>query len=149
MEPPQQEASDRRLEDALASTGAEDPRPRCRERLRELRNAREEAYAEAVRDYGEAVTHRIAEEAADPLACWLEFGARLAGRLHRGRTVILDGSGKARDFAPPASWQQLILHLPDDRSVRALPVSLPPELTAAQSAALELLVAGRVRRQEG
>jgi len=148
MEPPIQEISDRRLEEALGATGAEDPRPLCRERLRELRNAREDAYSEAVRDYGETVTRRIAEEGADPLACWLEFGARLAERLHRGRTVVLDGTGKAREFAPPASWQQLILHLPDDRTVRALPVVVPPEPTSAQSAALDLLVAGRVRRQE-
>jgi len=149
MGPPLQETADRKLQEALDATGAEDPRPRCRERLRELRTSREDAYAEAVRDYGETVTRRIAEEAADPLGCWLEFGARLAGRLHRGRTVILDDSGKARDYAPPASWRQLILHLPDDRSVRALAVAVPPEPTPAQSAALDLLVAGRVRRQEG
>jgi len=149
MEPEMQEISDRRLEEALEATGAQDPRPLCRERLRELRNAREVAYVEAVRDYGETVTRRIAEEGADPLACWLEFGARLAGTLHRGRTVTLDASGMARDYAPPASWEELILHLPDDRSVRALPVAIPPEPTPAQSAALDLLVAGRVRRQEG
>jgi len=149
MEPPMQEISDRRLEEALEATGAEDPRPLCRERLRELRSVREDAYSEAVRDYGDTVTRRIAEEAADPLVCWLEFGARLAGRLHHGRTVILDGSGKARDYAPPASWQQLILHLPDDRSVRALPVAIPPKTTPAQSAALDLLVAGRVRHPDG
>ncbi len=145
MDPELQALAEQRLDAHLRETGAEDPRPRCRELLRELRTLREEAYADALREYAEEVTAQVAAEGGDPLAPWLAFTARVAARLHPGRTVRIDGEGRAEDFSPPARSDDLLLHLPDAKGLRALLVGSPREMRPAQAATVELLVHGKVR----
>ena len=144
-----QEEADRLLDRALAETGVPDPREPYRALLRELKERKGEEYEAAVKEYRESVLRGIAEEGADPLERWLSYGCGLAQRLYAGRTVVLDGTGRALPYAPPPSWKEMILHLPDDRKARAVLVSSPPEPTPAQTAAVELLVHGRLRIAAG
>jgi hypothetical protein len=140
-----QAQADERLESALAASGARDPRPECREVLRGIRRRDESEYAAAVAEYRESVVRPIAEQGADPIGTWIDFGVRLADRLAPGRTVIVDPAGRAADYAAPPSPSGLILHLPRERAGRAIPVALPAEPTGAQRATLELLAHGRVK----
>jgi hypothetical protein len=140
-----QAEAERLLEEALKQTGARDPREPCRALLRDLKDRSPSDYEQAVTEYRERVVRGIASEGADPLVRWIEFGCATVQRLNPGRTIVVDETGKAAPFAPPPSWRQLILHLPDDRKSRALLVSSPAVTTAAQSATIELLVQGRFR----
>jgi len=135
--------ADRRLEDALAATGARDPREFYRERLRELKQVNPEGYAEAVAFYRDELIPEVASGAGDPLAAWTEYGRRLAEALAPGRTVAVDGTGRAHAYESPAPQDHLILHLPGGRGGRALLVGLPSELTPAQRATYDVLVSGR------
>jgi hypothetical protein len=148
MDPDTQAAADRRLEEALAATGARDPRPACREALREIRRRSEDEYAEAVGEYRESVIRGITQGDADPVLTWIEFGVRLADRLAPGKTLAVDGDGRARDYAWPPAGSELIVHLPNDRGTRAIPVALPSVPTLAQRATVQLLAHGRVKLTE-
>jgi len=148
MENDTQAAADRRLEEVLAATGARDPRPACRDVLREIRRRNESDYADAVNDFRDSVLRGIAEGGADPVRTWIEFGVRLAERLVPGRPVVVDGEGRARSYAAPPDVRELILHIPNERGARAIPVALPTSATAAQRATVELLVHGRVKLSE-
>ncbi len=140
-----QTLADSRYSEAVASTGARDPREFYREMLRTLRERSEAEYAEAVAGYQEGVVRGIAERGIDPLEAWLAFGVELAGRVHPGRAVVIDSSGRAAPFSPPPRWEALILHLPEARGVRAIPVSIPPRPSDAQKATLDLLVRGKLK----
>jgi hypothetical protein len=135
--------ADRRLEDALASTGARDPREFYRERLKELKQANPDGYAEAVAFYRDDLIPEVASGEGDPLVAWTEYGRRLAEALAPGRTVAVDVTGRAHTYEPPAPRDHLILHLPGGRGGRALLVGLPAELTPAQRATYDVLVSGR------
>jgi hypothetical protein len=135
--------ADRRLEEALATTGARDPREFYRERLRELKQANPDGYAEAVAFYRDELIPEVASGVGDPLVAWTEYGRRLAEALAPGRTVAVDATGRAHAYEPPAPLDHLILHLPGGRGGRALLVGLPAELTSAQRATYDVLVAGR------
>jgi hypothetical protein len=148
MEPTQQQQADHRMEDALEETGARDPRQYYRDMLRDLKARDAGAYEAAVEEYLAEVVEPIASGAVDPILTWLEFGCRLASRLHAGRTVIVDERGRTRAYEPPPSWSELILHLPENRKVRAIPVALPPDPTPAQRATLDLLALGKLRLPE-
>jgi hypothetical protein len=141
----EQEQAERRFEEILAETGARDPRGPYRDLLRELRSRSEERYEEAVRRWREEVIRPVSRGEGQAMELWLTFGATLAEELHSGRTVVVDETGRARPLEPPPSWRSLILHLPEARRVRAIPVCLPPELSPAQRATVDLLVEGRVR----
>ena len=138
------EKADRILEDALERTGARDPRDFYRERLKTLKASDTSAYETAVAYYRETLIPAVASEEADPLAAWTEYGRALAEAVASGRTVTVDGTGRAHPYEEPVS-DHLILHLPDDRGQRALLVGLPPELTPAQRATYDVLVAGKQR----
>lgn len=140
-----QEKSDRAFTRRLEETGARDPRDVYRGMLRDLRAEDEAAYEEMVRRYRVEVLEAIAAGDADPLVVWLRFGTDLAERLHGGRTVVVDGTGRALPLEGAPSWEALILHLPGTRQARAVPLGIPPEPTAQQRATLDLLVNGRVR----
>jgi hypothetical protein len=100
---PQTEA-DRRLEAALAETGARDPREFYRERLRELKQADRGAYEEAVGYYRDTLVPSVAG-GADPLPAWTEYGRKLAALGTPGRTVMVDATGVAAPYQTPApSW---------------------------------------------
>lgn len=140
-----QEKADRVLEQAIEESGARDPREFYRERLRELRERDDAAYDEAVRHYREELLPTVAEGEGDPLALWTEYGRMLAELTAPGRTVAIDATGRAGPCGSPPQTDRLILHLPKARALPALLVGLPPELTAAQRATYDWLVAGRQR----
>ena len=134
-----------RLDQALAETGAMDPRIPYRQLLRDLKHRSEPEYDHAVALFQESVLEATAAEDADPLSSWLQFGLGLAERLQPGKDVLIDETGRVGPFAPPPSWRDLILHVPEDRRAKAIVVGRPPKLTRAQSATIDLLALGNVR----
>lgn len=133
-----------RLEEALEARGLTDPRPLYRDLLRQLRQADATAYEQAVRRYEEELGPSADESEADggaAVGAWIGYGRWLADHLAPGRDVSVDREGRAaelgEDEVPPGA---LVLHLPDRRNRRALPLALPRDPSAAQSATLELLV---------
>lgn len=144
-EDPQIEA-DRKLDAALAASGARDPREFYRDRLRDLKAADRGAYDQAVGYYRDTLVPSVAA-GADPLPAWAEYGRKLADLAAPGRTVMIDASGAAAPYAAPAPTDRLILHLPEARG-RALVVGLPAELSRAQRASYDLLVSGKLTLKE-
>lgn len=138
--------ADARLEAALQAEGARDPREFYRERLKELKQANPEGYAEAVAYYRDTLLPRVADGDGDPLAVWTEYGRRLAEALTPGRTVAVDGTGRAHPYEEPAPRDRLVLHLPEGKG-RAILVGLPGELTAAQRATYDVLVSGKLKQK--
>jgi len=138
-----QKKADARFEAALSATGARDPRDYYRSRLRELKQSDPQGYADAVAYYQSTVVTSIAEQDADPLQAWQAFGLRIAQLAAAGRAVAVDPSGRSRPFEAPGRPDDMILHLPDARNLRALLVGLPPEPSTAQMAAYNWLVQGR------
>ena len=136
--------ADRVLEAALAASGARDPRDFYRERLRELRRASPEGYETAVAYYRGTLLPEVAGGERDPLEAWTEYGRRLAAALEPGRTVGVDPTGRAHPWERHEP-DRLVLHLPDEKGARALLVGLPPQLSDAQRATYDVLVAGKQR----
>jgi hypothetical protein len=134
------ENAETRLLQALQERGARDPRGFYRERLRALRDADPPAYQRAVEHFETRLVPAVGSGDTDPLGEWLEYGRFLAELTAPGRTVQIDPSGEARDYAPPVPDDHLVLHLPDSTRAPALVVGLPPELSPPQRAAYELLV---------
>jgi len=141
--------ADRRLEEALERGGARDPREFYRDRLRDLKGADPRGYEKAVAYYRDTLLPSVASGEAEPLAAWTEYGRRLAEALAPGRTVSIDGSGRALPYQPPPAPDRLILHLPDEKGARALLVGLPPDLTPAQRATYDVLIRGRQKLPDG
>lgn len=137
-------AADKALEDAIAATGARDPREFYRERLRELKRVNPSEYETAVAYYRDTLVPEVAAGERDPLEAWMEYGRRLAASLAPGRTVSIDASGLAHEYRGPEP-DRLLLHLPSEKGARALLVGLPPELSPAQRATYDVLVEGRQR----
>lgn len=137
-------AADRALEEALAESGARDPRDFYRQRLRELKHVDRESYDTAVAYYRDELIPRVASGEGDPLDAWTEYGRTLAQALAPGRTVSIDESGRSHPYEGP-DRRRLILHLPDDKAARALLVGLPAELSPAQRATYDVLVEGKQR----
>lgn len=136
------EQADRRFEQALKESGARDPRDFYRKRLRELRERSPEAFQRALAYFEQRLTPAVAAEGSDPLREWLEYGRFLAEQVASGRTVQIDRTGRERPYAPPVPLDHLVLHLPTSTTEPALVVGLPPELSPAQRATYDLLVAG-------
>lgn len=143
-----QETADRLLDEALKRQGARDPREFYRARLRDLRESDSDAYGRAVAYYRETLLPSIAEGGAEPLQAWASYGRALAELTAPGRTVAVDGTGRSRGVDGPGRLEELVLHLPEDRRVRAILVSLPPVLTPAQRATYDWLVSGRQKLRE-
>ena len=135
--------ADRALAEALERSGARDPRELSRERLRELRHNDVAAYEDAVTFYQETLVPTVASGETDPLLAWTEYSRKLAELAAPGRTVTIDTAGRSVAYEAPAPLEALLLHLPDAQNQKALVVGLPPELTGAQQAAYDWLVAGR------
>jgi len=133
--------TDKLLDDALARSGARDPREYYRGLLRDLKKADPERYAQAVAYYTQTLLPAVAD-GADPLECWTEYGRTLAEALSTGRTLAIDRSGRAAPFELPAE-DRLVLHIPDDGGAKTLVVGLPPDLSDAQRATYQVLVAGK------
>lgn len=135
------EQADRAFARALETSGARDPRDFYRERMLELRRSDPDAFARARSYYEETLVPAVASGEADPIQAWLEYGRLLAEWTAQGRTVMVDGTGRARPWETPVPLDHLVLHLPEGRgSGAALAVGIPPELTAAQRATWDLLV---------
>ena len=142
-----QTEADRRLEAALAASGARDPREFYRERLRELKQGDRGAYEQAVEYYRDTLVPAVAR-GADPLPAWTEYGRKLAELGVPGRTVMVDRAGISAPYESPAAVDRLILHLPDGSRGRAVVVGIPAELSRAQRATYDLLVGGKLTLKE-
>lgn len=135
--------ADVRFEQALAKSGARDPREHYRSLLRDLRQRNEQGFQRALHYFETRLLPRLVDADSDPLAEWLEYGRMLAAALSPGRTIQIDTTGRAHDYQRPVAADALVLHLPAAPSDRALVVGIPPTLSPAQRATYELLVAGK------
>lgn len=135
--------ADQRFEQVLAQTGARDPRDHYRDLLRDLRQRDEQNFQRALHYFETQLVPHVADPARDPLDEWLEYGRMLAASLSAGRTVQVDPSGRAADYARPVPPDALVLQLPAAAHEPALVVGIPPSLSPAQRATYELLVAGK------
>ncbi len=140
--------ADQIFEDALGKTGAKDPREFYRKRLREMKAENPDAYTEAVAYYQNELVPSIAEAGDDPLMAWQQFGCRMAELTVTGTPIEIDTTGRRRPYAPPTPADRMVLHIPQGSKGRALIIGLPPELSAAQLATYDLLVAGRQKVQD-
>jgi len=140
--------ADQIFEDALGKTGAKDPREFYRKRLREMKAENPDAYGEAVAYYQNELVPSIAEAGDDPLMAWQRFGCRMAELTVIGTPIEIDTTGRRRPYAPPTPADRMVLHVPQGSKGRALIIGLPPELSAAQLATYDLLVAGRQKIQD-
>ena len=137
------QAAEARFAEALAASGARDPRDYYRERLRELRRASPEAYAEGVAYYQQTLIPSIAGGDADPLEAWRDYGLLIARLTSPGRPVAVDSGGRSSPFRPPGDSGDMILHMPDRSTERPILVTLPAEPSPAQMATFDWLVARR------
>ena len=137
------EKADVRFEEALQEAGARDPRDYYRDMLRELKGRGADAYEEAVEHFQNVLIPGIASGELEPLAAWREYGCKLAEWIADGRTVEIDDTGLSRPHDPSTRGDRLVLHLPDDTGQKAILVSLPEDVTSAQRATYDLLVAGK------
>ncbi len=136
------QAADARFAEALAATGARDPRGYYRGRLRELRHANPGAYAEGVAYYQNTLVPSIAAGDADAIEAWREYGLLLARLTSPGRAVAVDATGRSRPFEPPGDAADMVLHLPEHTRERPILVALPSDPTPAQTATHQWLVRG-------
>lgn len=129
-----------RYEAALEDRGLEDLRPLYRDLLRRMRDEAPTSYEEAVRRYREEVVPAGSDDS--PLLAWLRYGAWMARQIAPGRLVSVDRSGRAADLdARPEEVPAgaLVLHLPEERSVRALQLAVPASPSDAQQETRDLL----------
>lgn len=135
--------AERRLDEVLEATGARDPRDFYRRQLLRLKESDPAAYGRAVDAYQKTLIPSIADGDADPLVAWTEYGRTLAELIAPGRTVSIDRTGRSEPYASPPPRDALVLHLPSRSADGAELVALPPELSAAQRATYDWLVANR------
>ena len=131
-----------RLAEALKRGEVQDPRGYLRERMRELKRSKPDAYEEAAGYYGDTLVPSIASGEADPILAWREFAKRIAELTAAGETVVIGPTGEAAPYSEETPKDRLVLHLPESRSWKALVVSMPAEPSPAQRATHELLVLG-------
>ncbi len=137
------QAADTRFAEALAASGARDPRDYYRAKLRELKRHNPDGYAEGVAYYQQTLIPSIAGGEADPIEAWRDYGLLIARLTAPGRPVAIDPEGRSRPFEPPGNAADMVLHLPESSRERPILVALPAEPTGAQSATYDWLVAGR------
>jgi hypothetical protein len=137
MDASSRSAAETGLTAAAQARGLADPRPPYRELLRRLREADRPTFDRAIEHYDSSVLPALA--GSDPVAAWVEYGRYLAALEGPGRTVHIDAVGRGTDWTPQAP-PGLVLFLPDDNSANALVLSAPETPSAAQQAALTLLV---------
>jgi hypothetical protein len=133
--------ADARLDDALRSVGAADPRPELREALRSLRETDPDGFAEARRRFEEDLTGRVAA-GEDALAEWIAYGRWLAERAGPGSVVSIAADGRSSPWQPPYRAGELVLFLPEATRVRAAVLAAPARPTRPQQATRELLAGG-------
>ncbi|MGQ0560385.1 MAG: hypothetical protein ACT443_00770, partial [Gemmatimonadota bacterium] len=116
---------------AMAGAQFEDFRDAYRERLRWLKENRAHGFTEALSHYNDVLVPNIAS-GADPIREWIDYGQRLGELSGSGKTVRVDETGRAHPFE--GSVDGLILHLPDETTVPALPLAVPRAVSDAQQA---------------
>lgn len=131
-----------RLDAALADADQQDPRAHYRDALRTLRQHDPDGFQAALRYFDEDLVPAVAG-GADPIEAWVDYGKMLARTLGAGRTVELDDTGRAGPVDDVRAAPGLVLHLPDDAARPAMVLRCPRTPTAAQQAAVELLVEGK------
>lgn len=136
------ERADRRFEHALAEAGVADPRNAYRGWLRQLREQSPERYQRAIGYFEKRLLPAVAAEGSDPIQEWIEYGRLLAEQSSPGRTVQIDPTGREWPHAAPVPADHLVLHLPASTREAARVVWLPRDLSSAQRATCDLLVAG-------
>ena len=129
-------AAELRTAQAIENGPFEDFREAYRERLRWLKEARTVAFSQALAAYDELV-QKIAQ-GDDPLNEWLAYGRRLGELSGAGQVCAIDDTGRAQ--AAEHFSEELLIHLPDDINVPALPLAVPRRLSEHQKATLDLLV---------
>lgn len=132
-------ASDR-TEAALKSGGYADIRPVYRAILKRLKQKDAVLFDEATARYEETLVPALADGDTEPVAAWVEYGTWLARKLATGRLVRLDESGLATNSEASPKPGQVLLYLPDEKGESAIPLLRPAAPSAAQKAALGLLV---------
>ena len=132
--------ADERFARVLQQTGARDPRDFYRKQLVALKAADPNAYRRALAYYDQELIPAVAREDSDALDEWLEYGRFLATLTGPGRTVQIDGAGRAHDYTRPVPPGSLVLHLPERTTAPAVVVGIPSSLTLAQRATYDLLV---------
>lgn len=135
--------ADERLEEALAASGARDPREFYRDMLRQLKSESEPSYRKAVAYYDDVLVPDVASGRAEPLRAWRSYGRTLAELTAPGTTVDVDPSGMSRPHGQGDDATELVLHIPDARNRRAILVGLPVDLSPAQRATFDFLVRGK------
>ena len=131
--------ADQRTDEALESSGFEDPRDLFRQRLRQLREQQPAAFAEAITYFEAELLPRVAA-AGDPIEEWVQYGRRLGELTSPGRIVSVDVTGRGRPFRSMVEPGTMILHIPHDTAVDVLPLAMPRTPSAAQRATYDLLV---------
>jgi hypothetical protein len=132
--------ADERFARVLQETGARDPRDFYRKQLVALKAADAAAYRRALAYYEQELIPAVARDDSDAVGEWLEYGRFLATLTGPGRTVQIDGEGRAADYARPVPSDALVLHLSERTNAPAVIVGLPNSLTPAQRANYDLLV---------
>lgn len=121
---------------AITDGPYQDFREAYRERLRWLKEARPAAFTEARAAY-DALVENIAR-GGNPVEQWLMYGKQLGELSGRGQIVGIDASG--RSVQATSDGSTVILHLPDDISVPALPLAVPRHISEHQKSTIDLLV---------
>jgi hypothetical protein len=131
--------ADERLAAALAEAAAADQRDDFRERLRALKRDSAAEFRRVTEHYERVVLPDLVS-APDPLRVWVDFGVMLGGTTGPGKVARIDATGRSTTWTGACEAGELLLWLPDDRQADALPLLVPAEPSAAQSATLDLLV---------
>ncbi len=135
-----QENADKILDDSLKNNSVRDPRTICREQLQDLKQTDFNAYQKALDYYKERLLPQIIENSEDCLVSWQKYGCFVANLRDPGLPIEIDTAGNLHDYESPTATDRMLLHLPTITSHRALPITLPLELSEAQNATYGLLI---------
>jgi hypothetical protein len=130
---------DARTAQAISEGPYQDFREAYRDRLRWLKETNPQGFSEALGYYNDILSANIAA-GHDPLHEWLDYGRMLAQLSGAGKVYSIDETGRAFPETDADAEDALLLHLPDDTTVRALPLAVPRRLSPHQRATLDLLV---------
>jgi len=124
--------------EALEKHGLADVQPLYRQLLVRLKAQDPPVYEEAVARYKDEVESAV-DDAEDPVAVWVRYGAWLAPRLAPGSLRAVDANGLATAAETPPPLGPMLMHLPEDPKVRGLVLAMPAEPSAAQKETAALL----------